>query len=105
MIKFLTISTLAAGLTFGLVGGAEASEDRRKQVEANFAEADGNSDGALTLEEFQKLIDLNASYGIGRAQMVKRTGRYETVFSRLDSNSDGLVTPEEVASLAEGAKP
>ena len=101
MIRFLTVSALAAGMTFGLVGGADASEDPRKQVEANFAEAGGDSDGALTLEEFQKLIDLNASYGIGRAQMVKRMGRYETAFNRVDSNSDGLVTSEELAALAE----
>jgi Ca2+-binding EF-hand superfamily protein len=51
------------------------------------------------LSEFKTLIDLNAASGIGRAAMIKRTGRYQMAFKPIDSNSDGRITTVELQSL------
>ncbi|MEM8752378.1 MAG: hypothetical protein AAGF90_05325 [Pseudomonadota bacterium] len=87
-----------------LVAGAAtfaAADEAREKLAANFAEADANADEALTIDEFTRLIDLNAEDGIGRARMVQRGGRYETAFKRIDANGDGLIGSEELAALSQ----
>ena len=77
-----------------------ANDARREQVTANFLEADADGDGALTREEFTRLIDLNARHDIGRARQIARFNRYGVAFGRADANSDGVVTREELSTLA-----
>lgn len=83
---------------------AQASEEMMKKAAENFAQADGDADGALTLEEFTKLIDLNAEDEIGRAAMVKRMGKQSTAFERVDANADGIVSTEELEAMASRAQ-
>ncbi|MEM6487756.1 MAG: hypothetical protein AAF677_05700 [Pseudomonadota bacterium] len=96
------IASVAALLAVFAVPQAAMAD--RDQVVANFMQADGNADGALTLSEFTTLIDLNAASGIGRAAMIKRFGKYDVAFQRLDRDADGLVTAEEIQRLAQQAQ-
>ncbi len=80
------------------------SSAERQKLAQNVIQADANSDGALTLTEFTKLIDLNAADKLGRAATVKKSGRYKMVFKRLDSNADGFLTKTELQAVAEQAK-
>jgi Ca2+-binding EF-hand superfamily protein len=99
MTDLLKVSATAVVLVIGTLTHAVANEDIRAQVAANVLEADADADGALTLDEFTTLIDLNAHYGIGRSQKIQRTGRYSLVFGRLDSNADGVVTKDEMEAM------
>ncbi|MGF1502140.1 MAG: hypothetical protein ACFBSD_10000 [Paracoccaceae bacterium] len=104
-----TNATFTALIALFIIGTApsavaQPSEEQQELAAENFMEADADADGALTLSEFTTLIDLNAADNIGRAAMVKRSGRYGMVFERIDTNADGLVTPEEVQELAAQAK-
>ncbi len=83
------IAVVAAGVAHA------AGSDREKAAE-NFLQADVNSDGALTIDEFTTFIGLNADDNLGRAATVRRFGRYEMAFERLDANTDGVVTTEEL---------
>ena len=96
------LATLAIAST-AFTGVSYANEAMREQLKTNFLQADVNEDGALTLDEFTTLINLNADHGIGRARMVKRFGKYETAFGRLDKNADGIVSTDELAAMAEKA--
>ncbi|MEM9146396.1 MAG: hypothetical protein AAGC57_09370 [Pseudomonadota bacterium] len=104
MRETLTTFALIGSFMIGATPGAAASEAAREQAAANFLQADGNADGALTFDEFTTLIDLNARDGIGRAKMVRRFGKHGMAFDRLDANGDDLVTPEEIKTHAEQAK-
>ena len=75
-----------------------ATDAPRKQVAANFREADADGDGALTRGEFTRLIDLNAQHGIGRAKLIARFSRYQVAFRRADANANGSVTREELST-------
>jgi len=77
-------------------------QDREKLIE-NITQSDTNSDGALTYAEFERLINLNADDGLGRAEMVRRMGRYSMAFNRLDANGDGFLTKGEMQSMAQRA--
>ena len=90
---------LAALFVFG-AGSIHAQDSEREMAAANFQQADADADGALTLEEFTTLINLNAEDDLGRAGMIKRAGLYETAFGRLDADGDGRVTVQEIISLA-----
>lgn len=98
---FTLLKTAALGLA--LASGATtsvAAQENRDAAAANFAEADANADGALTIDEFTRFIDLNAEDQLGNARRIQRTGRYATAFGRLDANEDGLVSRSEIAALA-----
>jgi Ca2+-binding EF-hand superfamily protein len=91
-----TVFGLAALLASAVVGTARAQD--RDQVRANLQRADVNRDGQLDLDEFTTFINLNADAGIGRAPMIRRSGRYAQAFSTLDTNRDGRVSREEIAA-------
>ncbi len=97
----LTSAIAAAICSLAISGFAStaAANDQEKAKE-NFLQADANADGALTIDEFTRMIDLNAEEKIGRASLVQRTGRYKTAFERIDANSNGLVETEELAAMA-----
>ena len=93
---------LPAALSLG-AQGALAQDADREAVIANFQQVDADGDGALTLSEFTTLIDLNAADDIGRARLLKRSGRYEMAFRRLDEDGNGRVTGADIAAMAEGS--
>lgn len=99
MNSFLKTGAICLAISFASAPFA-AADDRAKATE-NFAEADANADGALTIDEFTRFIDLNAEDSIGRARLVQRTGRYETAFGRVDANSDGIIGADELAAMAQ----
>lgn len=92
----LGAALIAVFVTFAAAASAQSD---REQATANFQEADANSDGALTFDEFTRFVDLNAEDNLGRARMIQRAGRYKMAFGRLDANQDGLATAEEMAAL------
>lgn len=100
MTKTHTTVLFAGFLLIGTPMLALANEAQREKAAANFLEADANADGALTLAEFTTLIDLNATQGIGRSEMIQRTGRYEMAFGRIDANSDGKLSSDEMQAMA-----
>jgi Ca2+-binding EF-hand superfamily protein len=77
---------------------------QRDIIVENFMQADVNADGALSLDEFTALIDLNAADGVARASMIKRMGRQPMAFGRLDANSDGLITNDEISAMTANEK-
>lgn len=77
-----------------------SAADRQKLLE-NVVEADRNDDGAISASEFETLINLNAADKLGRAERVRKSGRYDMVFNRLDANGDGFLTKEEMQQMAE----
>ena len=91
-------AAICALASSGLATTAEANE--HEMAKENFLQADADADGALTVDEFTRMIDLNAEDKIGRAHWVQRSGRYKTVFERVDANSNGLVETEELAAMA-----
>ncbi|MEM9139429.1 MAG: hypothetical protein AAGB15_06325 [Pseudomonadota bacterium] len=96
----LAILTIAAAP----LSTATAAGSQQEAAAQNFAEADVNADGALTMAEFTALIDLNAADGIGRAAMIKRMGKQAMAFGRIDANSDGVITTEEISAMAARAQ-
>ncbi|MEM8740619.1 MAG: hypothetical protein AAGE13_03900 [Pseudomonadota bacterium] len=80
--------------------GALANDTNRELAAENFMEADANADRMLTLQEFTRLIDLNAADNLGRAALIKRTNRYSMAFGRIDTNANGLIEVEELQALA-----
>ena len=85
-----------------LTGAAGAASEAERQMAAeNFAQADVDADGALTLAEFTTLIDLNAEDELARAATVKRFGAYAKAFGRIDADGDGIVTRDEIRAKAE----
>ena len=106
MIKPTCLSiAVLAGLAGPLAAQAQdlSPADQQKLLE-NLAEADSNDDGALSRSEFETLIDLNAADALGRAERIKRSGRYGLVFNRLDTNGDGFLTMQEMQQMAEQAR-
>lgn len=103
MIKNVLLSlSILAGFSLPLAAKAQdmSAADRQKLLE-NVAEADRNDDGVLSASEFETLINLNAADKLGRAERVKKSGRYGMVFNRLDANGDGFLTKEEMQQMAE----
>ena len=100
-IRFLSL-TILAGVPLPMAAAAQdmSPADRQLLLE-NVTQADRNDDGAISRSEFETLIDLNAADNLGRAQRVKRSGRYDMVFNRLDANNDGFLTRQEMQSFAE----
>lgn len=92
----LVLACLALG-----AGAAFAQDVDREKAAENFRQADADGDRALTLGEFTALIDLHAEDGLGRAGMLKRSGRYRMAFDRLDEDRNGRVTVEEIAAMAQ----
>ena len=106
MIKTRLLSVaLLAGLAIPMAAQAQnmSAADRQKLLE-NVTQADRNDDGVLTRSEFETLIDLNATDKLGRAERVKKSGRYGMVFNRLDANGDGFLTKQEMQAMAEAAR-
>ena len=99
MCNLLKIASLGLALTMAAVSVA-AAQQNREAAAANFAEADANGDGALTIDEFTRFIDLNAADQLGNARRIQRAGMYNTAFGRLDVNKDGLVSRQEIAAQA-----
>lgn len=95
---------MAASFAIAPATFSYASDETKDQVAENFLQADADESGTLDRREFKKLIDLNARYDIGRAQMVQRLNRYNTAFSRIDADSDGIVTKEELSAMAAQAQ-
>jgi Ca2+-binding EF-hand superfamily protein len=104
MTHLLKISMTATVLVIGAALPTVANETARSQIAANVLEADADADGALTLEEFTTLIDLNADSGIGRARMIQRNDRYSMAFGRIDLNGDGFLTKDELEDMAARAR-
>ena len=80
---------------------ANEKADERAKAQANFQQADENSDGKLTPSEFRNFINANADDDIGRASTVRRFGAYVRAFGRLDANKDGEITVQELAAARE----
>lgn len=99
--RLLSLAILA-GLAMPIPTQAQdmSAADRQKMLE-NVTQADRNDDGALSMSEFETLIDLNAADDLGRAARIKSSGRYSMAFNRLDANSDGFVTKQEMQQFAE----
>lgn len=105
----LLTKTLVAALALAALPAASAhaqnlSPAMQEKAAENFFQADANQDGALSRDEFETLINLNADDSIGRAKMIRRFGRYDIAFGRLDANRDGFVTPEEIQAVASQAR-
>ncbi|MEL6452118.1 MAG: hypothetical protein AAFQ19_12740 [Pseudomonadota bacterium] len=103
MIKTTLLSlTILAGLSLPQAAQAQnmSAADRQKLLQ-NVVEADRNDDGVISASEFETLINLNAADKLGRADRVKKSGRYGMVFNRLDANGDGFLTKEEMQQMAE----
>ncbi|MEL6792293.1 MAG: hypothetical protein AAFP78_02485, partial [Pseudomonadota bacterium] len=98
MNELLKVASLCFALTIGAVSTATADE-QREAAQENFLEADANADGALTIDEFTRMIDLNAEDGIGRSRMIQRTGRYAVAFGRIDANGDEIIAANSSASM------
>lgn len=94
-VKLAVLCTALVALSLVQAQNASASN---QQAAANFIQADGNGDGALTPGEFKTFIDLNATHGIGRSQMVRDRNMYGRAFGRLDTNGDGKITAAELQS-------
>lgn len=103
MNDLLKIASLGIALMVSAASTA-AADEQRAAAQENFLEADANADGALTIDEFTRLIDLNAEDGIGRSRMIQRTGRYAVAFSRIDANGDEIIGADELAAMAERAR-
>ncbi|MEM6664035.1 MAG: hypothetical protein AAF666_17875 [Pseudomonadota bacterium] len=95
---FAVIASVSLSFTGFLPASAASSQ--QDMLAENVQKADANGDGALTLDEFTALIDLNAADGIGRAGVIKRMGRESTAFGRIDANADGLISIEELSAMA-----
>lgn len=103
-LRIAALLAIGAGAALAAGAGAALAQDAaRDKAAANFQQADADGDGALTLSEFTILIDLNAADDLGRARMIKRTGRYQTAFDRIDADGNGRVTVEELAAMAPGS--
>ncbi|MEO0680983.1 MAG: hypothetical protein AAF192_11280 [Pseudomonadota bacterium] len=103
MPRALLLAALFAAPAAFHADAALAQTDERETAVENFRQADADGDGALTLSEFTNLIDLNAEDELGRARLIKRSGRYRMAFGRLDADGDARVTPEEIAAVAGGS--
>ena len=104
VMKILCASLVVVALPLTAAQAQNMSkQDRQKMVE-NIVQADANDDGAISRSEFETLIKLNASDGLGRAAQVKKSGRYSAVFKRLDANGDGFLTQQEMQRMAEQAR-
>ena len=99
MKTFPTLTALALGATTLSWAPALAGSPQELAAE-NFVQADADADGALTLDEFKALIDLNAQDGIGRASLIRRMGREEMAFGRIDADADGLLSTDEISAMA-----
>lgn len=87
----LRVAAVGVGL-FGLLaapalacgpGGPPGEELAARRAEF-FAQADGNGDGALDMQEFQQFHDL------------VKEAMVEARFTRLDTNADGTLSAEEL---------
>ncbi|MBV0913813.1 EF-hand domain-containing protein [Anianabacter salinae] len=92
---------LAAAVVLSVTGAhAQSPSDAERQLMVeNLVQADANSDGVLTRQEFETLINLNAADNLGRAAMIVRTGSYGRAFGRIDANGDGVATQSEMQAL------
>lgn len=99
-MKILAIVTLAVvSVATSPWTHAFAAGTQQDLVKENFLQADANADGALTLDEFKALIDLNAEDNVGRAAFIRRTGKQSMAFGRLDADANGLVTTDEISAM------
>lgn len=65
--------------------------EEKDQAWANFNKfCSGNK--TLTLDQFQRFIDLNAEANIGEAQRIQSNKAYENAFSDMDADANNKVT-------------
>ena len=83
-----------------LVSALPAHANDPALIAENFAAADADADGALSLGEFTDFIDLGATQGLGRMAMLRDRGLEARAFGRIDQNADGVVTVEELQALS-----
>lgn len=104
-MKKNSITAMAFSIALALpLSGAQAqsiSDADKQKLAENIAQADTNGDAALTLNEFDRLLQLNAQDNIGRAAQVVRLGRQTMVFNRIDADRNGLLTQQEIQALAQ----
>ena len=91
----LRSTTFFAALIVANTAFAQAAEMARE----NHQQADANSDGLLSYDEFVTFIELNAEDGVGNAARVEARNMFQTAFNRVDANGDGSISADELRAL------
>lgn len=96
----LILATFVAATLSDTQAQAVSNANRQKLTE-NFTQADANRDAVLTLDEFTKLLELNAEDNLGKAAQIVKSGRSRMAFNRIDADRNGLLTQQELQAFAE----
>jgi len=77
------------------IGGVGSWQPPQPYTPPNFSQLDSNSDGGISLDEFEAGAPKAAS-GSGTSQSVAQQQRAEALFNKIDTNSDGSVSSAEL---------
>lgn len=94
-----TTAHLTAMWAAALCLAGTAAMAQQELYAENFAAADADGSGWLTLAEFTTFIDLNAEDGLGRASTIQQRAAYATAFSRVDANGNGTIEHQELQAM------
>lgn len=96
----------------GPMGAGDESMTRvqlQQMLAGQFAEMDGNKDGAITKAELgdhggPQMFDRLDTNGDGKVTLDEVSGRMLQMFDTVDANKDGTVTPQERAAFRESMR-
>jgi len=77
------------------IGGVGSWQPPQPYTPPNFSQLDSNSDGGISLDEFEAGAPKAAS-GSGTSQSAAQQQRAEALFNKIDTNSDGSVSSAEL---------
>ena len=91
-LKLIAASCALAGIGISSLTYAELppSDEALAMPKANVAQADLDSDGALTRDEFVPFVNADDDYG--RSAKVRRFNAYERAFTKIDSDENVKVS-------------
>ncbi len=80
------------------IGGVSSWQTRQPYTPPNFSQLDTNSDGGISLDEFEAGAPKAAS-GSDATPSAAQQKRAEALFSKIDSNGDGSISNDELSSF------
>jgi hypothetical protein len=87
-----------SNLFMSTIGGVGSWQPPQPYTPPSFTQLDTNSDGGISLDEFEAGAPKAAS-GSGTAQSAAQQQRAEALFSKIDTNGDGSVSSAELSTF------
>lgn len=91
-----SLAETAAATTAGQSANvADAATPLLSLAKTNYQAADIDNDGALSKNEFEQFVNINADAKLGKASNIRRFKVYDRAFTKIDANENNQVSWQE----------